>query len=98
MNYLDKRLDNSQRLIDEKFPSKAPVIMLIDNVNMYRGTRRHERLVRLLGPKMWNFTVRAALLPRIDDIEHYFQDLASYTQPQLPITDLKAEDILLGML
>ena len=40
MNYLDKRLDNFQRLIDEKFPSKALVIMLIDNVNMYRGTRR----------------------------------------------------------
>ena len=58
----------------------------------------NERLVRSSGPKMWNFTVRAALLPRIDGIEHYFQDLASYVQPQLPTTDLKAKDILLGML
>jgi hypothetical protein len=65
MGYLDKRLEKSQHLIDEKFPTQAPVIMLIDNINMYRGRRRHERLVRLLGPKMWNFTVRAALLPNI---------------------------------
>ncbi len=98
MGYLDKRLEKSQHLIDEKFPTEAPVIMLIDNINMYRGRRRHERLVRLLGPKMWNLTVRAALLPNIHGIEHYFQDPTSYAQPQILMTDLEASDILLGML
>ena len=73
MGYLDKRLEKSHQLIDEKFRNNMPVIMLIDNVNMYRGKRRHERLVRMLGPKMWNFTVRAALVPNLQDIETFFK-------------------------
>ena len=98
MGYLDKRLEKSQHLINDKFPTETSVIMLIDNINLYRGRRRHERLVRLLGPKMWNFTVRAALHPNIHGIEHHFQDPTSYTKPQILITDLEASDILLGML
>jgi hypothetical protein len=97
MGYLDKRLEKSQHLINDKFPTETSVIMLIDNINLYRG-RRHERLVRLLGPKMWNFTVRAALRTNIHGIEHHFQDPTSYTKPQILITDLEASDILLGML
>ena len=98
MGYLDKRLEKSQQLIDEKFRNNMPVIMLIDNVNMYRGKRRHERLVRMLGPKMWNFTVRAALVPNLQDIENLFQDYVSFTKPQIEITDLQASDVLLGMI
>ena len=45
---MDKRFEKSQHLINEKFPSKTPVILLIDNINMYRGTRRHKRLVNIL--------------------------------------------------
>ena len=65
---------------------------------MYHGKRRHERLVRMLGPKMWNFTERAALVPNLQDIENLFQDYASFTQPQIKITDLQASDVLLGMI
>ena len=96
MGYLDKRLEMSEQLINEKFPTNAPVIMLIDNVNMYRGRRRHERLVRMLGPEMWNFTVRAALVPSLQGIEQHFEDPVKYTEPQMTITDLKSKDILLG--
>ena len=98
MGYLDKRLEMSQQLIDEKFRNNMPAIMLIDNVNMYRGKRRHKRLVRMLGPKMWNFTVRSALVPNLQDIENLFQDYASFTKPQIEITDLQASDVLLGMI
>lgn len=94
MGYLDKRLEMSQQLIDEKFRNNVPVIMLIDNVNMYRGKRRHERLVRMLGPKMWNFTVREPFCKS----ENLFQDYASFTKPQIKITDLQASDVLLGMI
>ena len=61
MGYLDKRLDNFQSIINEKFPEESPVFLLIDNNNMYRGRRRHDRLLKVFGPKMWKFTGRASL-------------------------------------
>ena len=98
MSYLDKRLEMSEQMINEKFPTATPVIMLIDNINMYRGRRRHERLVRMLGPKMWNFTVRAALVPNLHSLEEHFKDPLKYTKPQMAITDIKPHDVLLGKL
>jgi 3-hydroxymyristoyl/3-hydroxydecanoyl-(acyl carrier protein) dehydratase len=56
MEYLDERLDNFQAIIDEKFPKTKPVILLMDNINMYKGKKRHYRLFKKMGPKMWNFT------------------------------------------
>ena len=56
MKHLDERLDNFQNIIDGKFPKSSPVILLMDNINMYKGNKRHFRLFKTLGPKMWNFT------------------------------------------
>lgn len=39
-----------------------PVILLLDNINLYRGNKRHQRLFKTLGHKMWNFTGRSAAL------------------------------------
>ena len=64
----------------------------------YRGRRRHERLVRMLGPKMWNFTVRAALVPNLHSLEEHFKNPLKYTKPQMAITDIKPHDVLLGKL
>ena len=69
MSFLDKRLTEFQSLIDNCAPNSKPVILLLDNVNMYHGNRRHHRLFHVLGPNMWNFTVRGVLIP--DDL---FQD------------------------
>ena len=55
MNFLDERLSNFSEIIENKFPTKQPVILLMDNINMYRGKNRHDRLYKSLGPKMWNF-------------------------------------------
>jgi hypothetical protein len=96
MGYLDKWLDGFQQLIDDKFTAETPVIFLMDNINMYRGKARHDRLVRKLGPKMWNFTARAALLPCLDGMEHLFLDSTHWMKPQNPVEHLKAKDILLG--
>ena len=97
MGYLDKRLDGFQELIDDKFPQESPVIFLIDNINMYRGKARHDRLLKKLGPKMWNFTARAALFPCLDGIEDLFLHPTKWMEPQSPVEDLKAKEILLGM-
>ena len=96
MGYWDKRLDGFQQIIDDKFPPETPVIFLIDNVNLYREKAICDRLLKKLGPKMWNFTERAALSPCLDGIEDLFIDPAKWMQPQSPIEDLKANEILLG--
>ena len=56
MKHLDERLNNFQTIIDEKFPKETPVILLMDNINMYKGKKRHYRLFKNIGPNMWNFT------------------------------------------
>ena len=70
MGYLDKRLDGFQQINDDKFPPETLVILHIDNVNLYRGKARHDRLL----PKMWNITARAALFSCLDGIEDLFID------------------------
>ena len=98
MNYLDKRLDNFQEIIDQKFPPKTPVILLMDNIDLYRGRHRHDRLLRRFGPKMWNFTVRAALVPNLDGMEDLLGNSDNYLKPQGELRKLEAKDILLGKL
>ena len=66
--YLKKRLDNFDQIILERVPDDIPVMLLMDNINMYRGNKRHHRLFKTLGPKMWNFTVRGVIIPNCDDI------------------------------
>lgn len=96
MKFLDERLDNFSEIIENKFPTKQPVILLMDNINMYRGKHRHDRLYKSLGPKMWNFTGRGALLPNLVGIEHLFQSEETCTQPQRPVQELVAKDVLIG--
>ena len=63
---------------------------------MYRGRKRHDRLFQELGPKMWNFTGRAAIIPNLSDIADLISCKVTMTQPQIDITSLKADDIFLG--
>jgi hypothetical protein len=69
----------------EKFPANVPAILLMDNINMYRGKHRHHRLYRNHGPTMWNFTGRGALVPNLTAIEHLFNKEETCTLPQQSI-------------
>ena len=73
MSFLDKRLTEFQSLIDDCPPNSKPVILLLDYVNMYRGNIRHHRLLKGVGPSMWNFTVLGLLVPNMSDMEHLFE-------------------------
>ena len=73
-------------------PLVTPVILLMDN-NMYRGHKRHQRLFKLLGPKMWNFTVRGAINPNCEGIQHLLKDPTMFEQLQKDLTLLKAEEL-----
>ena len=68
----------------------------MDNVNLYRGRRRHLRLYKTLGPKMWNFTVRGAIIPDISEMEDLMTCKETATMSQTDLSQIQAEDIFLG--
>ena len=63
---------------------------------MYRGRRRHLRLFKPLGPNMWNFTGRAAMIPDLTGIEHLMSCRETATMPQRDIASIKADHLFLG--
>ena len=63
---------------------------------MYRGKHRHDRLYKSLGPNMWNVTGRGALLPNLVGTEDLFKAEETCTQPQRPVQELVAKDVLIG--
>ena len=67
MKLLDERLKKLQKARQSELSDLMPVILLMDNINMYRGKQKHLRLFRYMGPKMWNFTGRATLLPYLNE-------------------------------
>ena len=64
--------------------------------NIYHGRKRHLRLFKSLGPKMWNFTVRGAIIPDISEIEELMMCKETATMPQRDISQITAEDLFLG--
>ena len=58
---LDCRAEILKDSVQEHCNDSSPVILLMDNINMYRGKKRHDRLFKEIGPKMWNFTGRQQL-------------------------------------
>ncbi|XP_028412483.1 uncharacterized protein LOC114535317 [Dendronephthya gigantea] len=82
ISFMDKRLAQFQSLIEECAPISKPIILLIDNINMYHGNRTHHRLFKVLGPKMWNFTVRGLAIPDLTTIEHLFNEKETAEEQQ----------------
>ncbi len=68
----------------------------MDNVNLYRGNKRHLRLLKNLGPVMWNLTVRGVLIPDTSQIKDLFDDRTAAEEPQRPLKDINAEDLFIG--
>ena len=95
MTYLDKRLHEYQDLISDVAPPSVPVILLLDNINLYHGNRQHHRLFKVLGLKMWNFTVRGLFVPKIDAIEHLFESKETAEESQ-HLEEVKADDTFIG--
>jgi hypothetical protein len=67
----------------------------MDNINLYRGRRRHLRLINPMGPKMWNFTGKAAIIPNLEGSEDLMSCKETATMPQTDIASLKVEEIFL---
>ena len=96
INFLDKRLEQLDKTVAEKCLHSLPIMLLMDNINMYRGKKRHDRLFKEIGPKMCNFTGRAAVIPDVSSIADLLSCKETTTESQTDIADLQFEDILLG--
>ena len=92
---MDKQLTKFQSLIDEYAPISKSVILLLDNINMYHGNRSHHSLFKVLGPKMWNFTVLVLFISDLMSIEHLFKQEETAEQAQCS-SKITAWDTFIG--
>ena len=95
MNYLDQQLEDKTKRVSASTPQEMPLLLLIDNVNMYRGNKRHHRLFKAYGSNMCNFTVRGMLIPNLDGIEELLMSTETACQSQHNVINFKFEDISL---
>ena len=95
MRFLDPCQVKKSAELQAKLTSEKPLIVLLDDVNIYRGHQRHHRLFK--GPimNMWNFTVRGLLKPIIDGDEELFKDESTSIQSQDSVTDWTSDNIKL---
>ena len=94
---MKQRLHNFDKIISEKAPVDIPVILLLHNINMYRGNKRYHRIFKILGHTMWNFTVRGASIPNCDGVCDMIDDPKMTQEPQKQLTTFKPEDLFIGI-
>ena len=70
MSFLDCHLNAKKLLCSQKIGDTLPIILLMDNINMYRVKKKHLRLLKYHGPTMWNFTGRALIIPNMSNLNH----------------------------
>ncbi len=91
--YLDAFMENKLLHICKKASIDVPIILLMDNINVYRGNKKYHRLFATFCPKMWNFTGRGIFFPNIEGIEHLFSESQTASESQRDIINLVAEDL-----
>lgn len=62
MQLFDDKMKKQAKDLTEVTPEDIPVMLLMDNINIYRGRRKHLRLFQPKGSNMWNFTAQAVLI------------------------------------
>ena len=93
--FLDKYVEKKNDIVKGMTPCKKPLILLLDNINMYQGSNKYHRLFRVFGPKMWNFTGRGVIVPDISGIEHLFKDSETAVESQSDLLKLDINDALI---
>ena len=87
MRFLDRCQVKKSEELKAKLVSEKPLIVLLDNINIYREHQRHHRLFKGPTMNMWNFSVRGLLNPIIDGNEELFKDESTSLQSQDSVTD-----------
>ena len=70
--FLNDQMEKRLLQFRKNLPSSTPLLFLLDNINMYRGSKKYMRLFRKYGPKMWNFTGRGIIIPDSEQIKYHF--------------------------
>ena len=95
MKFFDSRRMKQEKDIASLTPADIPVILMIENINIYRGKQKYLQLFKSHGPKKWNFTAQAVLISNTEDIKEILKDKESSLSPQGSATKMKPEDIFL---
>ena len=90
---LDERMKLLSKAVQEITPKDIPVMLLIDNINIYKGKKRHLRLFKKVGPTMWNFTGQALIVPNIKGIEEYFINKETSLESQMDVLETTSEGL-----
>ena len=95
MNFFDAQKRKLEGNIRSITPVDSHILLLMDNINMYRGKRKHLRLFKSMGPTMWNFTAQAVLIANVDGLEKELKDKKACCSPQQSATKLKPNELFL---
>ena len=94
MQVLDERMVKMKEQVKKFTPSDIAIIVLMDNIKIYKGKRKHLRIFNELTPSMWNFTGRAFIIPYIsDDVKKQMQNKEEMCQSQI-VLKIDHRDIL----
>jgi hypothetical protein len=96
MNFLDKQMEKKIDHVKSLTPPEIPLLLLMDNINIYRGNKRHHRLFKVYGQNMWNFTVRGLFIPQTDEINHLFTCRETACQSQHDVTKFTYADLTIN--
>ena len=94
-SFLVKQMGENDMKFKTMTPVDIPVLILMDNINMYRGAKKYVRLFKVFGPTMWNFTGRGIMLPNIDKIKPFFKDKSTAVDSQRDVLTMECDDILI---
>ena len=72
MNFFDSRMTKFEEYLESVAPDNVPIMLLLDNINLYKGKRRHN--FKYIAPTVWNFTGQALIIPNTDGIQHLFRE------------------------
>ena len=92
MRFLDKHNKNREIELQSKISMEKPIIVLMDNINIYRGYERHHRIFKEPLMNMWNFTVRGLLNPSIAGIE-LFKNVETCLESQADVIGWTSADL-----
>lgn len=95
MNFLDTQLEAKINHLTTLTPQEMPLLLLMDNVNIYRDNKRHHRLFKEYGNNMWNFTVRGLLVPYLEGLDNLFSSSETAVESQHDVKDFTFNDIAL---
>ena len=95
MQVLDERMVKMKEQVKKLTPSDIAIIVLMDNINIYKGKRKHLRIFNELTPSMWNFTGRAFIIPYIsDEVRKQMQNKEEMCQSPKDVLKTDHRDIL----